>query len=85
MIFAIKDFYPSIKEKLLNEAIFVKTLVNIYKKDEEIIKHSKTSLLFNGYDTWIKSKSSLFDVTIGAYDGVETGEKRFKYLVTRIN
>ena len=62
LIFDIKEFYHSIKEKLLNEALaFAKTFVSISKKDEEIIKHSKKSLLFNGYDTYKSFRNKKYE------------------------
>ena len=40
-----------------------------------IIKHARKSLLFNNEKPWIKKDSdSLFDVTIGSYDGAELCE-----------
>ena len=40
-------------------------------EDKAIIKHARTSLLFNKQETWIKKESGLFDVMMGAYDGAE--------------
>ena len=46
LIFDIKDFYPSIIEKLLWEAItFAKIHISITKKDIEAIFHARKSLL----------------------------------------
>ena len=46
--FDIKDFYPSIKETLLNEAIqFAKEHVPITRKDVEVIFHARKSVLYN--------------------------------------
>ena len=47
LMFDIKDFYPSIKEKLLWEAIrFAKLYISITNKDIEAIFHAKKSLLY---------------------------------------
>ena len=50
MMFDVKDFYQSIKEKLLNKAIgFAEQTVLLSEKDKlkEIIFHARKSLLFN--------------------------------------
>ena len=45
----IKEFYPSITEKLLNNAItFAENYISISKEDIRIIKHCRKSLLFYG-------------------------------------
>ena len=42
IVFDIKDFYPSIKEKLLIKAInFTEKLVNITNEDKVIIKQAR--------------------------------------------
>ena len=75
MMFDIKDFYPSISEKLIKEALdFAKTKVSISNTDENTILHARKSLLFDGTHVWIKKKGGLFDVTMGAYDGAEVCE-----------
>ena len=62
-MFDIKDFYPSIKEDLLIEALeFAKQHVTI------------KSLLYNEGEPWIKKQSNNFDVTMGSYDGAEVCE-----------
>ena len=69
----IKDSYPSIKETLLIKAInFAEKLVNIANEDKVIIKHARKSLLYNG-EPWMKNGSRLFDVSMGAYDGMRAG------------
>ena len=75
MMFDVKDFYPSITEKLLKNAItFAKRSTTIERKDEEIIFHARKSLLFNKKESWVKKGNELFDVTMGAYDGAEVCE-----------
>ena len=74
-VFDIKEFYPSIKESLLKEAIeFAKEHVNVEAKDLKTILQARKSLLFNANHTWIKKEGGLFDVTMGAYDGAEVCE-----------
>ena len=67
--FDIKDFYPSIKETLSNEAIqFAKEHVLITRKDVEIIFHVRKSVLYNNGEPWVKKEDGSFDVTMGMYD-----------------
>ena len=75
MMFDVKDFYPSISEKLLVNAIkFAEKTLSLDQKDKEIIFHARKSLLFNKGESWIKKGDKLFDVTMGAYDGAEVCE-----------
>ena len=74
-MFDIKDFYPSIKEGLLIEALeFAKQHVTIKSKDRETIFHARKSLLYKEGEPWIKKQSNNFDVTMGSYDGAEVCE-----------
>ena len=73
--FDITDFYQSIKETLLNEAIqLAKEHVPITKKDIETIFHARKSILYNNREAWVKKESGSFDVTMGEYNGVEVCE-----------
>ena len=65
--FDIVEFYPSISEELLFEALtWASNYDEITDKEKEIIIQAKKSLLFNGNETWCKkSSNSLFDVTMG--------------------
>ena len=64
LIFDIKDFYSSIKEKLLRKALkFVESYTDISDEGKRIINHSRKSLLFNSKQAWIKKESALFDIT----------------------
>ena len=68
-MFDVKDFYPSIKETLLTKAInFAEKLVNITNEGKVIIKHARTSLLYDNSEPWMKKDSGLFDITMDAYD-----------------
>ena len=85
MVFEVKDFYPSINEKLLrNSIIFAESLTNISDKEKEIIHHSRKSLLFNNNESWMKKGGQLFDVTMGAYDGAEVCELVGCYMLSII-
>ena len=84
-VFDIKDFYPSIKESLLVEAIeFAKLHVEVKAKDLKTILHARKSLLFNAEHTWIKKEGGLFDVTMGAYDGAEVCELVGTFLLSKL-
>ena len=55
--FDIKEFYPSIKECLLKNAInFAEQHTKISEKDKAIIFHARKSVLANGQHVWIKKK-----------------------------
>ena len=70
-----KYFYPSITEDLLNKALnFASEYISILKCDIDVIHHTRKSLLFDGSHTWIKKQRSLFDVSMGAYNGAEVCE-----------
>ena len=85
-VFDIKDFYPSIKETLLLEALaFAKTHVKILARDMETVRHARKSLLFDSSNTWIKRDAGLFDVTMGAFDGAEVCELVGTYLLFLIS
>ena len=63
----IKDFYPSIEEGLLIEALeFPKQYEAIKTKDSETIFNSRKSLLHLNGEPWIKKQSNYFDVTMGS-------------------
>ena len=66
----IVEFYPSISEKLLSDAItYAQSLIEIDQKVIDIITHSRKSLLFAENSVWVKKNNDLFDVTMGSYDG----------------
>ena len=53
-MFDIKDFYPSITESLLKEALeFAKIHTSIPQKDIDVVMHARKSLLFNQDHVWI--------------------------------
>ena len=82
VVFDIKEFYQSIKEQLMKEALdFTNSSINLPENDKEIINHARKSWLFNKQQTWIKEDSGLFDVTMGAYDGVEVCEPVSSFLL----
>ena len=53
--FDIIDFYPSISENLLDQALsWTSNLASISNEDISIIKHARKSLLFNNGKPWKK-------------------------------
>ena len=48
--------------------------VNILKKDIDVIFHSRKCFLYNSGIPWVEKEGNNFDVTMGAYDGVEICE-----------
>ena len=83
--FDVCDFYPSITEKLLNQALsFASEHTAISSHEIEVIKHTKKTLLFHMNEPWIK-KSGTFDVTMGSYDGAETCELIGLFMLSKLN
>ena len=73
--FDIVDFYPSITEDLLREALnFAGRITTIKPHEEEIIFLARKSLLFGKNREWVKRGHGLFDVTMGCFDGAEVCE-----------
>ena len=86
LIFGINDFYPSITEKLLSNAIcFAEQHIAISNEHKIIIKHARKSLLFNNEQIWVKKKSGLFDVTTGAFHGAEVCELVGTFLLFQLS
>ena len=83
--FDIVDFYPSISEDLLHNAIsFARQNIDISDEEMEIIFHSRKSLLFSAGTDWMKRDSGLFDVTMGSYDGAEVCELVGAYALAQL-
>ena len=74
------------KEALLNRALyFASEHVTISNDDRQTIVNAKPSLLFNNGQPWEKKISTtLFDVTMGSYDGAETCELVGCYLLAQL-
>ena len=71
IMFDIKDFYPSFSKELLNDALtFAETIINLDDHDKKIIYYTHKSWHFNQKQTWMKKGGDLFDVLMGAHDGV---------------
>ena len=75
LMFDIKDFYTSIKEKLLSEAIrFAKHYISITNKGIKAIFLIRKSLLYYNDQPWVKKRESNFDVIMSTYIGAEVFE-----------
>ncbi len=83
----IVEFYPSITEDLLDRVIsWAKSLTEITEEQISIIKHARKSLLFYSDKTWVKkSNDSLFDVTMGSYDGAEVCELVGLFILNKLS
>ena len=86
VVFDIKEFYLSITENLLKKALtFTEEHTHLSDDDEAIIHHARKSLLFNHQQTWIKTESWLFHVTMGAYNRAEVCELVGNYLLYKLS
>ena len=74
--FDIKEVYPSVTKNLLLKAIeSAKLYTSITQQELDIILHARKSLLFSKTKPWEKTTNeSLFDITMGSYDGAEICE-----------
>ena len=85
-IFDIKDFYPSISEKLLTNALnFAKEITDISREDMQIMYHARKSLLFSNEKPLMKREGNLFDVTMGAYAGAKVCESVGIFMLNKIS
>ena len=70
--FYVQAMYPSITEKILNNALaFATNYVNISDKDIGIIKLPITTFLFTNKGVWVIKDNSQFDVHKGSLDGAK--------------
>ena len=86
LVFDVVEFYPSITQDLLNDALdFAAKFTQISDRDRQIINHAKKTLLFHDNSPWNKSNPPhQFDVTMGSYDGAETCELVGSYILYKI-
>ena len=69
----IVEVYPSISQDLLNKALdFASAYDNITNDERNIIIHAKNSILIHKQQAWQKKGDTIFDVTMGSYDGAQT-------------
>ena len=84
--FDVVDFYPSIFEKLLTDAIeYANKYVKIGKKSIEIIIHCRKFLLFCEGEAWSKKSYDRINVTMGSFNGAEIRELVGLYLLHHLS
>ena len=70
--FDVENFYPSITEELLENAIsWAETIVTFTEEEKKIVFQTKKSFLFSKGQAWSKKGDKQFDVTMGSFDGAE--------------
>lgn len=84
--FDIVEFYPSITEELLRQALTYAQQFTAIDKDEiDVIMHARKSLLFENGRPWMKrEKDNAFDVTMGSFDGAEICELVGLFLLNQL-
>ena len=83
--FDIIEFYPSISEKLLNQALnFALNYTSISEEEKKIIFQTKKTLLFSDDQTWVKKNNRDFDVSMGSWDGAEVCELVGLFLLSKL-
>ena len=83
--FDVVNFYPSISNELMEEAIeWAKNFTQISDKEKKIIMESKKSLIFKNGEPWMKKGGSEFDVAQGSYDGAEACELVGLYILSKL-
>ena len=83
--FDIVDYYPSIKQRqLLNAIDFAKKYTHIDKADTDIILHSCKSILAYDERTWQKTDPEMFDVPMGSFHGAEVCDLVGLYLLSKL-
>ena len=85
VIFDIDNFYPSKSENILKNAIhFAMNYCQIIEKDIDVNLHARKSLIFSNGTAWTKKDNSMFDITMGSFDGVEICELVELYILNKL-
>ena len=85
IIYDIVNFYPTISQDLLSQALkWAKKYVSISDQENDIIFKARKSLLFHKGQYWTKRENSNFDVTMGSYDGGEVCDLCGLFLLSQI-
>ena len=84
--FDIMEFYPSITEDLLSQALtYAQQSAPIDQSEIDVIMHARKSLLFESGQPWMKrEKDNAFDVTMGSFDGAEICELVGLFLLNQL-
>ena len=81
----IENLYPSITENLLSKSIeFAEKFTHIPEQTKKAILNARKTVLVSGQQKWQK-KDSIFDVSMGAYDGAEVAELVGLKILSEIN
>ena len=87
IVFDIDSFYPSISEKLFNDAInYTQTICKISEDELNIILQSRKTLLFYKNEPWVKKLGNEdFDVPMGCFDGAEICELVGSFILSTLS
>ena len=86
LCFDVVEFYPSIGEQFLHQALsFTEQFTTIEPREMDIILHARKSLLFHDGRPWMKDKGDMFDETVGSYDRAMTCELVGAYLLSQLS
>ena len=86
IVFDICEFYPSISQQLLNDAItYASNYVPISNLEKRLIINTKNSTLYNNGIPWTKKNSENFDITMGSFDGAECCELVGLYIPSKLS
>ena len=81
----IIDFYSSITEKFLKNAIsFAKKSTAVSDDTIKIILNARKLLLSNSNNPWMKKTGENFDMEIGSFDGAEICELVSSFILDRL-
>ena len=85
LVLDVVEYYPSITEKLLKEALdWASNIVEITDQEKEIIIKANKSLLYKDKVPYKKKASGFFDVTIGGYPGAENSDLVGLFLLSEV-
>ena len=84
--FDVIDFYPSISEKLLLDALkYAEKFIKISTEDKKLFLHVRKSFLINEGKPWHKKQNEKFDVAQGAFDSAEVCELVGLFLLSQLS
>ena len=80
-------FQMYLSKTLLTDGLnYASQYVTITEQDRNIIFHARKSLLFDKENPWVKrNNSSLFDVTMGSFDGAEVCELVGLFMLNKLS
>ena len=84
--FDIIEFYPSISEKLLKDALnWAKSKIGVTEEEVKIVMNTKEALLFKDGKPWVKRGGKAFNVTMGSWDGAEVADLVGLFLLSKLS